>query len=142
MKESILSRIDWLSLFLYFFLLGFGLLNIYSSTYSEISPSLISLSNPIGKQLLFTLISVFVGGFLLAFKVKFLNNLRFLSMGLLFFYYWVYFCLEKRFRVHGHGMSWVGLPCNQLSSQKWLLHSCWLRFFLNFKLILNLSNPS
>ena len=74
MKESILSRIDWLSLFLYFFLLGFGLLNIYSSTYSEISPSLISLSNPIGKQLLFTLISVFVGGFLLAFKVKFFEQ--------------------------------------------------------------------
>ena len=74
MKESILSRIDWLSLFLYFFLLGFGLLNIYSSTYSEISPSLISLSNPIGKQLLFTLISVFVGGFLLALKVKFFEQ--------------------------------------------------------------------
>ena len=74
MKESILARVDWMSLLLYLFLVGFGLTNIYSATYIEGSNSLIDLSAPAGKQLFFALLSLIVGSFLLALKVKFFEQ--------------------------------------------------------------------
>ena len=51
MNNSILSRLDWLSIFLYFLLVGFGILNIYSSIQSDNALSLWDISNVAGKQL-------------------------------------------------------------------------------------------
>ena len=93
MKDSMLSRIDWLSLLLYLFLVGFGLVNIYSATYSEEAQNLMSLNTPFGKQLFFVALSCLGGGFLLALKVKFFEQFSipiyisavFLLVGLFFF---------------------------------------------------------
>ena len=93
MKDSMLSRIDWLSLLLYLFLVGFGLVNIYSATYFEEAQNLMSLSTPFGKQLFFMALSFLGGGFLLALKVKFFEQFSipiyisavFLLVGLFFF---------------------------------------------------------
>jgi len=51
MNNSILSRLDWLSIFLYFLLVGFGILNIYSSIQSDNALSIWDISNVAGKQL-------------------------------------------------------------------------------------------
>jgi rod shape determining protein RodA len=93
MKDSMLSRIDWLSLLLYLFLVGFGLVNIYSATYFEEAQNLMSLSTPFGKQLFFMALSFLGGCFLLALKVKFFEQFSipiyisavFLLVGLFFF---------------------------------------------------------
>lgn len=75
MKDAVLTRIDWMSLSLYLILVFFGLLNVYSATYDETSQSILNISSPIGKQLFFTLLSLLIGGFLLALKVKFFEQL-------------------------------------------------------------------
>ena len=93
MKDSMLSRIDWLSLLLYLFLVGFGLVNIYSATYFEEAQNFMSLGTPFGKQLFFMALSLLSGGFLLALKVKFFEQFSipiyisavFLLVGLFFF---------------------------------------------------------
>ena len=93
MKDSMLSRIDWLSLLLYLFLVGFGLVNIYSATYFEEAQNFMSLGTPFGKQLFFMALSFLSGGFLLALKVKFFEQFSipiyisavFLLVGLFFF---------------------------------------------------------
>jgi rod shape determining protein RodA len=74
MKDSVFLRMDWVSLLLYLFLVGFGLVNIYSATYLEGAQSLMSLSTPFGKQLLFMGLSFLGGGFLLALRVKFFEQ--------------------------------------------------------------------
>lgn len=77
MKDSVISRIDWMSLSLYLILVVFGLLNVYSATYDETSQSILNLNSPIGKQLFFTILSFIAGGFLLALNVKFFEQFSF-----------------------------------------------------------------
>lgn len=77
MKDSVISRIDWMSLSLYLILVFFGLLNVYSATYDETSQSILNLNSPIGKQLFFTILSFIAGGFLLALRVKFFEQFSF-----------------------------------------------------------------
>lgn len=58
-------RLDWLGICVYLLLVFFGMTNIYSSTYSEATPEIFSLSRSIGKQLLFFCISLGVAFFIL-----------------------------------------------------------------------------
>lgn len=74
MSESVLSRIDWVSLLCYFLLVCFGLVNVYSATYAEESSSLLNLSSPAGKQFFFAILSFTAGGFFLALRVKFFEQ--------------------------------------------------------------------
>ena len=74
MSESVLSRIDWVSVLLYLFLVSFGLINIYSATYVEGETHLFTLSTPAGKQLFFALLSLIAGGLLLSLRVKFFEQ--------------------------------------------------------------------
>jgi rod shape determining protein RodA len=57
--KSILKRIDWLTVLIYFLLIGIGWINIYSSTYSEENKALLDFSTLYGKQLFFIFISIF-----------------------------------------------------------------------------------
>ena len=57
--KSILKRIDWLTVLIYFLLVGIGWINIYSSTYSEEDKALLDFGTLYGKQLFFILISMF-----------------------------------------------------------------------------------
>lgn len=53
--RSVLKRVDWLVVFLYFVLIAIGWINIYSSTFSELNPSIFDFSQLYGKQMFFIL---------------------------------------------------------------------------------------
>ena len=50
MTKSIVFRMDWLSLIIYLLLVIFGIINIYSTTLSEVTVSLFDMNSPAGKQ--------------------------------------------------------------------------------------------
>ena len=52
MSKNIFFRLDWLSIFIFLLLVSFGILSIYSTTFSEIQMSIFNWSAPAGKQFL------------------------------------------------------------------------------------------
>ncbi len=56
--KSIVKRIDWLTVLFFVLLVGIGWLNIYSSTFTEDSPSIFDLSQLYGKQMLYIGVSL------------------------------------------------------------------------------------
>ncbi len=69
-----LYRIDWLTLLLYLLLVGFGLVNIYSATFKGEETTLFNIQEPIGKQLLFFILSLTCGVILLFTQPKFFER--------------------------------------------------------------------
>lgn len=67
-------RIDWLTLLLYLMLVGFGLVNIYSATFKGEETRLFNLQEPIGKQMLFFILSLGCGVVLLLTQPKFFER--------------------------------------------------------------------
>ena len=63
-------KIDWLVLLIYLLLVSFGITNIYSSTFDANQPELFNLSRSIGKQMVFFMVSLAAGIFVLAAPVK------------------------------------------------------------------------
>lgn len=63
-------RLDWLTVFIYLGLVVFGITNVYSSTYDINQPELFNLSRPIGKQIVFFIISIAAIGFILVAPSK------------------------------------------------------------------------
>ena len=63
-------KIDWLVLLIYFLLVIFGITNIYSSTFDANQPELLNLSRSIGKQVIFFIVSLAAGIFILAAPAK------------------------------------------------------------------------
>ncbi len=56
--KSIVKRIDWLTVLFFVLLVGIGWLNIYSSTFTEDSPSIFDLGQLYGKQMLYIGVSL------------------------------------------------------------------------------------
>jgi rod shape determining protein RodA len=52
-RTNIFAEIDWILVFLYLFLVGFGWLNIYAATCTEDDVAILSFSTKYGKQLIF-----------------------------------------------------------------------------------------
>ena len=69
-----LYRMDWLTLLIYLLLVGFGLVNIYSATFKGEATSLFNISEPIGKQMLFFILSLISGTVLLFTQPKFFER--------------------------------------------------------------------
>lgn len=69
-----LYRMDWLTLMIYLLLVGFGLVNIYSATFKGEATSLFNVSEPIGKQMLFFILSLISGTVLLFTQPKFFER--------------------------------------------------------------------
>ena len=65
---------DWLTLLIYLLLVGFGLVNIYSATFKGEATSLFNISEPIGKQMLFFILSLISGTVLLFTQPKFFER--------------------------------------------------------------------
>ena len=63
-------KIDWLVLLIYLLLVSFGITNIYSSTFDANQPELFNLNRSIGKQMIFFIVSLATGIFVLAAPVK------------------------------------------------------------------------
>ncbi|GMN07035.1 rod shape-determining protein RodA [Croceitalea sp. MTPC5] len=55
--KSVLKRLDWLTVLLYLLLVFFGWINIYSTTFTDASSSILDFSTSYGKQLFFMGIS-------------------------------------------------------------------------------------
>jgi rod shape determining protein RodA len=69
--RSVLKRVDWLTILLYFLLVIIGWVNIYSSTFSEDQPSIFNFGQLYGKQLVFIGISVVAIFITLALEANF-----------------------------------------------------------------------
>ena len=82
MNKKFLSRLDWLSILIFFILVGFGILNIYSATYSEFSISIFNLGNPAGKQFWIFIISLVVMPFILFVNTSFFEHLSNIFYGI------------------------------------------------------------
>lgn len=65
------SKLDWISILLFFLLVGFGYLNILSASSSGEVTSYLDMSQPYGKQLVFIIFSVILIILILAIEAKF-----------------------------------------------------------------------
>ena len=74
MSNSLIYRLDWLLILIYLLLVTVGIVNIYSATYNESLNSIFDFSQLIGKQLLFLIISIFLGIIILGINIKFFEN--------------------------------------------------------------------
>ena len=79
MNNNIIARIDWLLILMYIILVTFGITNVYSSTYNDAVTSIFDLTQPVGKQIVFLGLSLFIGGLILAINVKFFEQFAMLS---------------------------------------------------------------
>jgi len=78
MNNSISLKYDLISISIYCIIVVFGLVNIFSSIYNENLISFLDLSYPIGKQIVFFLISLVLFFIILFTKSKFLHDNSFL----------------------------------------------------------------
>lgn len=78
MNNSLLYRLDWISLLIYLLLVGFGLLNIYSSTFQEFGLAFSDLSANSGKQFWIFIACLFVMPFVLYLKSNFFEHFSYL----------------------------------------------------------------
>ncbi|PZD79619.1 rod shape-determining protein RodA [Mesonia sp. K7] len=69
MRKS--NAFDWLTIILYFILVIFGWMNIYSASFSGAETSYFDMDQPYGKQAVFIVLSVVLIVFLLALESKF-----------------------------------------------------------------------
>jgi rod shape determining protein RodA len=72
-RESRVGSIDWLSLSLYLILMLLGWVMIYSAVYDENHSSIFDMSQRYGKQLLWIILSLFLGAVILLIDAKFFN---------------------------------------------------------------------
>ena len=70
-QNNIFAGIDWILVFLYVALVGFGWLNIFAASQTEEDIHLLSFSTKYGKQLIFIILSVPLIIILLFFNSKF-----------------------------------------------------------------------
>ncbi|WP_010522018.1 rod shape-determining protein RodA [Aquimarina agarivorans] len=74
MSNSNLGNIDWVSILVYFLLVIFGWVNIYSASLSEDATSYFDLNQPYGKQALWIGLSIFFIIIILATESKFFER--------------------------------------------------------------------
>ena len=79
MNKSIFFRLDWMLLLVYIILVSFGILNVYSATFSETSGGLFDLTQAIGKQVFFLIFSIFIGIIILSINSKFFEQFALLG---------------------------------------------------------------
>ena len=81
MNNNILYRLDWWLILVYFLLVSFGIVNVYSATFNETLKGIFDISQPIGKQIFFLIFSLFVGLIILFINSKFFE--QFATLGYL-----------------------------------------------------------
>lgn len=74
MNNSILYRLDWRLILIYSLLIGFGIVNIYSATFNNTSTGIFDMSQPVGKQMFFLIVSLFSGILILSVNSKFFEQ--------------------------------------------------------------------
>jgi rod shape determining protein RodA len=81
MNNNILYRLDWWLILVYFLLVSFGIVNVYSATFNETLNGIFDISQPVGKQIFFLIFSLFVGLIILFINSKFFE--QFATLGYL-----------------------------------------------------------
>lgn len=66
-----IANFDWITILIFFVLVGFGWGNIYSASLSDAATGYLDLGQPYGKQLLFIILSVFLIIIMLSIEAKF-----------------------------------------------------------------------
>jgi rod shape determining protein RodA len=88
MNKNIIYRLDWILILIYLILVSFGIVNVYSATFSETLEGVFDISQAVGKQVFFLIFSLFIGMIILAINSKFFEQFAtlgyFLSLLLLF----------------------------------------------------------
>lgn len=79
MNKHFILRIDWITLLIYFLLVLFGMLNIYSISYDNSELSFIDIKNSVGKQFWFFIFCIFAGIPIMFLKPNFFDNISFIS---------------------------------------------------------------
>ena len=79
MNKHFLLRIDWITLLVYFLLVLFGMLNIYSISFENTELSFYDINNSLGKQFWFFILCLFIGIPIMFLKPSFFDNISFLS---------------------------------------------------------------
>ena len=74
MNKNIIYRLDWSLILVYLLLVIFGIINVYSATFSESLEGLFDISQPIGKQFFFLTFSLFIGIIILVINSKFFEQ--------------------------------------------------------------------
>ena len=72
-RNSIIGKIDWITVLLYLALVMIGWFSIFSARYNEAHPSIFDLSQVYGKQLIWIGASLLVGFVILLIDAKFFN---------------------------------------------------------------------
>ena len=70
-RNNIFAEIDWILVFLFATLVGFGWMNIYAASKTEETVDLISFSTKYGKQLIFICLTIPIIIIILFFNAKF-----------------------------------------------------------------------
>ncbi len=70
-EVKFIKKIDWLSILLYFLLVGIGWINIYSASVTNASTGFLDMSELYGKQLVFIITSIFLIILILSIEAKF-----------------------------------------------------------------------
>lgn len=81
-RDSILSSLDWLSVFTYLILVIFGWINIYSAGYSEAHASMFDLTQQYGKQALWFGFATILAIFTLSIDQRFFETFAYVIYGL------------------------------------------------------------
>jgi rod shape determining protein RodA len=72
-RNSIIGKIDWVTLLIYLALIVIGWFSIFSAKYDEMHPSIFDLSQVYGKQLIWIGASLLIGFVILLIDAKFFN---------------------------------------------------------------------
>lgn len=76
-RNSIIGKIDWLTVLIYFALVMVGWFSIFSAKYNELHPSIFDFSMEYGKQLIWIGAALLVGFVILLIDAKFFNVFSF-----------------------------------------------------------------
>lgn len=105
-RNSIIGKVDWLTVLIYLALIIIGWFSIFSAKYDEMHPSIFDMSQVYGKQLIWIGASLLIGFIILLIDAKFFNA----------FSLWIYiFFLFSLFAVLVYGKatkgatSWIDL---------------------------------
>ena len=76
-RNSIIGKVDWVTILIYFALVLIGWFSIFSARYNEAHPSIFDLSQVYGKQLIWIGVALFMGFIILLIDAKFFNAFAF-----------------------------------------------------------------
>ncbi|MBR1515101.1 MAG: rod shape-determining protein RodA [Bacteroidales bacterium] len=105
-RNSIIGKIDWLTVLIYFALVLIGWFSIFSARYNEAHPSIFDLSQVYGKQLLWIGASLFIGFLILLIDAKFFNAF---SLWIYFFFLAALFVVLAYGKATKGATSWIDL---------------------------------